>query len=126
MWFSIGFGDSMFETDMIAWHANGTNSYVEDYYSKRRAAPKIDDQRDVEFIFGQVPASSPTDYPKVYFMTWRPLDTGDTEEDFLIPLNADIDMVWSFRSDDSDWRIHIRRGYFNIQLDKSLGNPDYV
>lgn len=59
-------------------------------------------------------------------MTWRPLDTGDSEEDFLIPMNENINMVWSFRSDDADWRIHIRRGYFNVSLDKGMGNPDYV
>lgn len=43
MWFGIGFGDSMVETDIIAWHAMGNDSYVEDYYSTSRSQPKVDD-----------------------------------------------------------------------------------
>jgi hypothetical protein len=43
MWFSIGFGSSMVETDMIAFFAQGGDSYVEDYWSTQKgAAPRLD------------------------------------------------------------------------------------
>lgn len=43
-YFSIGFGGSMADCDMIAWHANGQNkSYVVDYWSTKRGdAPRVD------------------------------------------------------------------------------------
>jgi phosphoserine aminotransferase len=36
-WFSIGFGSGMTNTDMIAWHANGAESYVKDYWSTSKS-----------------------------------------------------------------------------------------
>ena len=42
MWFGIGFGPSMTETDMIAWRANGDESVVEDFWSTTRDEPRLD------------------------------------------------------------------------------------
>lgn len=43
MYFSIGFGNSMLDCDMIAWHAKGAESTVVDYWSTKRAdAPSVD------------------------------------------------------------------------------------
>ena len=47
MYFSIGFGGSMRNTDMIAWQADGRNSKVVDYWSTSRDTPEIDDAQDV-------------------------------------------------------------------------------
>ena len=41
-WFSIGFGKDMFDVDMIAWHANGLDSYVRDYWSTEKFTPPED------------------------------------------------------------------------------------
>ena len=43
-WFSIGFGSSMRNVDMIGWHANGTDSYVKDYFSEKKWTPPEDDE----------------------------------------------------------------------------------
>ena len=37
----------MNDTDMMAWHADGQNSYSEDYWSTRKAAPKVDDTNNL-------------------------------------------------------------------------------
>ena len=58
------------------------------------------------------------------FLTWRQLDTGDTEEDFLIKLGEEIDCVWAWRVSDSEWKGHNARGYFSMTIDETLGNPD--
>ena len=47
MYFSIGFGGSMTNTDMIAWHADATRSKVVDYWSYFRDTPKMDDNQDL-------------------------------------------------------------------------------
>lgn len=41
-WFSIGFGDSMINTDMIAWTTKGEESYVTDHYSTAKQEPGVD------------------------------------------------------------------------------------
>ena len=43
MWFSIGFGNDMWDTDMIGWHADGTNSRVLDYFSTAKISPELDE-----------------------------------------------------------------------------------
>jgi len=42
-WFSIGFGNSMHNTDMIAWTTQGSSSYVTDYWSIARKEPEVDE-----------------------------------------------------------------------------------
>ena len=44
MWFSIGFGSSMTDVDMISWFVDGENSYAKDYWSTAKNAPAEDDQ----------------------------------------------------------------------------------
>ena len=63
MWFAIGFGSSMTNTDMIAWHSNGKDSYVQDYWSTSKAEPKLDDSQDVTNTGAFVlPADDKTNY----------------------------------------------------------------
>ena len=47
MYFSIGFGGSMRNTDMVAWHANRDKSDVVDYWSTSRDRPEIDAKQDI-------------------------------------------------------------------------------
>ena len=47
MYFSIGFGGSMRNTDMITWHADGIYSKVADYWSTERDTPEKDDNQDI-------------------------------------------------------------------------------
>lgn len=41
-WLALGFGTSMFDVDMITWHANGAESYAKDYYAIKHAEPEAD------------------------------------------------------------------------------------
>ena len=53
-WLSIGFGSTMRNVDMIAWHADGDNSYVADYFSVGKSTPAEDSEQNLtgtsEFI----------------------------------------------------------------------------
>ncbi len=49
MYYAIGFGNSMTDTDMIAWHAKAEESYVEDYWSTGRSKPAVDKQHSLEW-----------------------------------------------------------------------------
>ena len=97
MWFSIGFGNDMWDTDMIGWHADGTNSRVLDYFSTAKISPELDEQQDVEYYYNlfDPDENDPEDYPKVHFLAYRDLDTGDMDKDYLITLNKQHDMVYA-------------------------------
>jgi hypothetical protein len=92
MWFSIGFGKNMNQTDMIVWHANGKDSEVIDYFSKGKYTPQPDEEQNLEAWHNLIEASEEDldDYPKVNFLIYRDLDTGDAEKDFLIELDTEL------------------------------------
>lgn len=74
-WFSIGFGASMTNTDMIAWFANDKVGLTKDYWSTSHDDPEEDLTSNL--ITGRAPVyDSVTD--KMTFVTIRALDTGDS------------------------------------------------
>ena len=120
MWFSIGFGTSMKDTDMIVWHADGgENSRVVDYWSTRKWTPEIDEQQDLDSYSNTIEADAndPEDYPKVVFLTYRDLDTGDVEKDYLISLDKEIhDMVYGLYVYRAEFNEHTARGYWKLEF----------
>ena len=62
----------------------------------------------------------------VTFETKRKLDTGDAEQDYLVPLGEEIDMVWAIHEKTGEWKEHTKYGNFKVTYDQSLGNllPD--
>ena len=76
-YFAIGYGLTMFNTDMIAWQANGTNSTAVELYSTGEVAPTIDAHQDYNttFTFNSTHTT---------FISTRSLSTGDPG-DFIIP-----------------------------------------
>jgi hypothetical protein len=129
MWFSIGFGPDMYDIDMLAWHADGDNSYFKDYWSTKKDTPGEDSEQNLTGRSKVFAAGAPAgtlagvDYKQIAFLTYRPLDTGDTAEDFLVQLGREMDMVYALRLRDSSWSLHDRRGEFKMTLDESMGNP---
>ena len=123
MWFAIGFGTNMRNTDMIGWHANGPDSYATDYYSTKKSAPEPDAKQDIEYYFNLFDADEddPDDYPRVHFLTYRDLDTGDAEQDFNIELETEIDMVYGLYLASSNWNEHTARGTFKMNFNSKLG-----
>lgn len=125
MWFSIGFGNDMFDTDMIGWHADGLQSKVLDYFSTSKDSPGLDEQQDVEYYVKLFDAdeNDPEDYPKVRFLVYRDLDTGDMEKDYLITVGQQHDMVYAMQLYSSDWaREHNARGTWKMNFSSELGN----
>ena len=97
MWFSIGFGTNMYNTDMIVWHADGDESNVIDYYSTENWTPEADEQQDLDYYHIWYPADEddPDSYPKVNFLIYRDLDTNDAEKDYILDFGQH-DMVYAF------------------------------
>ena len=127
MWFSIGFGSSMTNVDMISWFANGDESYAKDYWSTSKKAPAEDDSQDVSTpLARKIPAAQPGDLDYVAFVSYRPLDTGDSAQDYLIQLGQEMDMVYGFRYRSSAWYRHDKRGWFSMKVDESLGRLDVM
>ena len=125
MWFSIGFGTSMKNTDMIVWHADGDESRVVDYWSTQKFTPEIDEQQDLDFYFNTFEADEEVedDYNKVSFLTYRDLDTGDDDKDYLISLEKEIhDMVYGIYLYRADFYEHTSRGYWKMEFNDQLGN----
>ena len=71
-WIALGFGESMFNTDMMGWHALGENSYTADYWATRNGTPDWDDNNDLNTTHVVEPDG------RVTFTTTRKLDTGDS------------------------------------------------
>ena len=58
---------------------------MKDYWSIGKGkTPREDLSQDLEFFIRTVPAGEEKPYDQVAFWVGRPLDTGDSEEDFLI------------------------------------------
>ena len=93
-WFAIGFGSNMEDTDMIAWFNGDGNGFAKDYWSSgygRPAEDAIQNIRDGETPKFDANAKTMT------FVTRRPLDTGDSEQDFLVKLDEAMPMCYAYR-----------------------------
>ena len=124
-WFSIGFGRSMNKVDMIGWHANGEDSYVRDYFSTGKNTPPEDDEQNLESLVPEFILKDDTNdesWDRVRFVTYRDLETSDTEQDFIVPLDVEIDMVYGILAFSSDWREHNEKGTWSMKVHKGLGN----
>lgn len=74
-WFSIGFGNSMTNTDMITWFASDGSGSALDYFSESHSAPELDSVQNLALdgrpVFDQASKT-------MTFITRRKLDTGDS------------------------------------------------
>ena len=71
-WFSIGFGTTMSDTDMIAWFVTNGVGSARDYWSTFYSAPALDTVSNLTEDRAPTFASG-----KMTFVTRRALDTGD-------------------------------------------------
>ena len=118
---SIGFGYDMDGVDMIGWHGDGDTAKAVDYWSIGKRTPVTDAVNNLDSTY-EISA----DKKRVKFVTKRKLDTGDLTEDYLIPLNEEIDLVWALNLGDSDWIIHTIWGRFRETFHDTLGNLPLV
>ena len=89
----------MVNVDMIAWRGLGDTAVAEDYWSTGNNVPELDDDENLTLVSTEFS----DDNSRVKFITRRRLDTGDALEDFLIPMNEEVDMVWAWRRNGGVW-----------------------
>lgn len=92
-WFSIGFGSNMFNTDMITMQAYTTlaKSQINDMWSTSVSTPTFDkvDNLTNKKIVENTARGTQT------FTFSRKLDTGDTLNDFVIPVDKPFPMCFA-------------------------------
>lgn len=118
VYLSIGFGTNMVDVDMLTWFGLGADSVAKDHWSTSRKKPDEDTQADhitKEMTFDET-------NNRVKFVTTRKADTGDLEQDFLIPFEEELQMSWAFRYKNAQWLNHDLRDTFQMTLYESLGN----
>ena len=120
MYYSIGFGPDMSDTDMIIWQAAGADSYVGDYYAYQQNTPMVDNN---DLVWEAYPQNSSlqVEYDYVIFTTWRPLDTGEMFYDYVIPLGDEIPMCYAMLDTTSNLTYHKRRGVFRATFTDKMG-----
>jgi len=87
-WFSIGFGQTMSNTDMIAWRAASDQSDSLDLYSTGYGLPATDGENNVETTFTDDEAGTIT------FTSQRKFDTGDSQ-DYALEFDKNIVMCYA-------------------------------
>ena len=123
VYLSIGFGTDMVDVDMLTWFGLGADSVAKDHWSTAKKAPAEDsiaDHNTRSMIFDET-------NNRVQFVTTRKLDTGDVDQDFLIPFDEELKMSWAIRYRSAEWLNHDLRDTFEMTLYESLGNsPDVL
>jgi len=124
-WFSIGFGPTMTDTDMIAWFAEKGVGSVKDYWSGSHSAPEEDSVNNL--IDMTTPFyDSATD--KITFITKRALDTGNSNQvfggraletanssqDFLVRTGEQLPMCFGYVLGSAQWRKHDEYGVWSL------------
>ena len=93
----------MTNTDMIAWFANEKVGLTKDYWSTSHDDPEEDLTSNL--ITGRAPEhDSVTD--KMTFVTIRALDTGDSQQDFLVPVEVNFPVSYAYAQGSAAWRKH--------------------
>ena len=109
-WFAIGFGNTMTNTDMIAWFVNSETGETKDYWSTTQKTPKEDTKNNLR---DDSPPSYNPATGKMTFKTRRAIDTGDSAQDFLVPINDQMPMIWAYKKGTSNWRKHDEFGVWS-------------
>lgn len=107
-YFSIGFGSSMVNTDMLIFQATGSGT-VTDAYSKDYAAPPPDKIQNLEDISIVIEGGVYT------FTCYRDLDTGDSQ-DYVITLDQEMPLIWAELTTSASMRIHSDRGVSSLTI----------
>eukprot|EP00347_Sterkiella_histriomuscorum_P007376 403349177 len=109
-YFSIGFGKTMTNCDMVLWQAQQASSKVQDMYSRGRYQPDIDSKNNyvTNFTYNNT---------HTVFTSDRLLSTGDSL-DYIIPYNNSMIMNFAYVSYTSNLVEHSNNawGSFDMRL----------
>jgi hypothetical protein len=113
-WLSIGFGPTMRNCDMILMqaYADIKKSVVSDLWSTSNLTPYPDkiDNLTGKNITENVARGTQT------FKFSRKLDTGDTTEDFLVPIGSGFTMSYAINYKQPEFRYHQDHSTFPFYL----------
>lgn len=102
-WFSVGFGPTMFNTDMILMQAFSTvsKSAISDMWSTKESTPAYDKLDNLTNKNITVDSRG-----MQIFSFSRKLDTGDVSQDFVIPLDRELTMCYAINYKQANFAIH--------------------
>eukprot|EP00357_Protocruzia_adherens_P031629 CAMPEP_0115046616 /NCGR_PEP_ID=MMETSP0216-20121206/48843_1 /TAXON_ID=223996 /ORGANISM="Protocruzia adherens, Strain Boccale" /LENGTH=1396 /DNA_ID=CAMNT_0002429707 /DNA_START=26 /DNA_END=4216 /DNA_ORIENTATION=- len=108
-WAGVGFGgNNMLNIDMVLGHLNGSNIEAMDAWSTGWIFPTEDDTTNISNVTG----NKTGDVLTVSFE--RALDTGDSSQDYVIPLDTQFDIIWAYGN--TYGSIHSTRGTTSITV----------
>ena len=117
-YFSIGFGPTMTNTDMILWQANGKiKSRTSDLWSFDLTTPMNDSSQNL-YSTHVVNANG-----SVTFTTLRNMTTPDSRRDFDFPYGQVVTLCYAALNS-AAFNLHNTYGYFALKFDHpELNNP---
>ena len=62
-----------------------------------------------------------TETGKMKFVTRRKLDTGDSEQDFLVKLGEEMPMIYGYKKGTSVWTKHDTYGIWSLKIEEDGG-----
>ena len=92
-----------------------------DYWSKSHGKPVVDSIRNL--TDGEKPIFD-AETSKMKFVTRRKLDTGDSEQDFLVQLGQKMPMIYGYKKGTSKWIKHDTYGVWSLQIEDTGGIED--
>lgn len=123
MGFALGAHGMTKGADMIMCSVSAANAATcQDMVSVGEMMPQVDTVNNITVTSEEKDGS-------VMVTVKRKLDTGDAEQDFVIPLDSEFEMSWSIMETGSDMtKEHTKFGEINAMLksDGTVGTPIYI
>lgn len=110
MYMALGFGDMMKNSDMVIFQAKGPKGEVNDVWSKGHKRTYFDKSQDYKWTSKVVGNN-------YLFTATRKLDTGDAEEDVVVPKDMLVGMMWSVNKNSPELGYHSSRGFLSFKID---------
>lgn len=113
-YFAVGFGTSMVDCDMVLFQGQGAKGLVTDRWSVGYEAPRLDIVQDVAW-------TGSLDAGQYQISATRKLDTGDSRQDWVIPLDRQFPMIWAESTASSQLLMHTSYGSVDAILSSKGG-----
>ena len=103
----------MTNTDMIAWFAIDGVGETRDYYSTSHNVPQED---SVSNLVDGVEPVFDSSTGLLTFITRRKLDTGDSDEDYVVEPGIEMAMIYGYKKGDTKWKKHDEYGVWSLLI----------
>jgi len=122
-YFAIGYGHNMFNTDMVFWGANNTDSQQLDLFSTGHYEPSIDPINVYNTTYIVNADGS------VNFTSIRLLNPGvASNESFIMELDTPMPMIASYNSESSlmQWHGYANYDYWHLYVSSTNETKDFT